>query len=204
MCANKAESRVHRSVHLVRSAGLDENEASISWSAYEGIEVESYKVMVTIDGNEELYTSVPSESGRQNYAVVYNSHKPGNRYRVVFDLPNTIAPSALKSDSGPFSQSLSNLSEAIALTGGELNTSFEAKIYPVPAQNYVTVSFTAHSASDYRLRILATDGRTVFEKSYKATDAFETTVPMIDSPAGIYTVELTSAQGVFQKQFAKE
>lgn len=94
-------------------------------------------------------------------------------YRVVVNYKDTVFPSALKSDSGPFSQSMSNLAEAI-IEGSDigedpmdptnspvrkLNDFGIARVYPVPTSG----TFTVESTGASRLVVSSLTGETVLD-----------------------------------------
>lgn len=95
------------------------------------------------------------------------------RYKVCVNYFDTVYPGVLKSESGPFSQSMSNLAEAIILdsdigtdpvdpTGTplrRLNDFGIARVYPVPSQG----SFTAESNGAAQLTVSAITGELLLE-----------------------------------------
>lgn len=101
------------------------------------------------------------------------------QYKVCVNYKDTVFPAILKSESGPFSQSMSNLAEAIILdsdigtdpvdpTGTplrRLNDFGIARIYPVPTYG----SFTVESGGAAELIVSALTGETVLELPFTKT-----------------------------------
>lgn len=139
VCGNVAESEPHRTMHLVRSIDFEDNSANLEWSPYEGISVSSYKVFRYRDGTGEEITSIVADD-RDYYSFNDGAYQDGDRYRIIFNLPYTIELSAMKSESGPFSQSLSNITEStIDIIAIKPVIEDTLLIYPVPASEYLTV-----------------------------------------------------------------
>lgn len=100
-------------------------------------------------------------------------------YKMCVNYKDTVFPGVLKSDSGPFSQSMSNLAEAIILDsdiGADpvdptvaplrlFNDFGIARVYPVPAYG----SFTVESEGTAQLVVSAITGETVLEIPFAKT-----------------------------------
>ena len=137
-CHNQ-DSSIHRTMHvspLLRAdGGID-----IQWNTYIGYTAIAYSVVrYNTDGTT---TKITDQSGDADILTVTDQNPiKGGKYRVLYNLPESINPTLLKSDSGPFSQSLSNLAES-ELTGSDIETVGTISIRPNPARDYVTISIT--------------------------------------------------------------
>jgi len=140
-CSNESNfSVVHGSVHLKCTMQADNKTINATWTNYEGIAVSKYilsraekgkplQFLATVNADNENFTSFPDGN-----SLGLNSY-----YQVSFDLPNTITPSKLKSDSGPFSLSLSNMAES-ELTEDAITIEESIHISPNPATDITTIA----------------------------------------------------------------
>ena len=140
-CGNESPMSVeHKTIHLQKNIGLSK-EINLDWDAYEGINFYTYSIYRNSKlKGMELIKRIPSSITR------YTDLTPPNdvtAYYVSIELPDTIYPKRLKADSGPFSQSLSNLAESkfvdVALQTPEVVT-----ISPNPAKDFVVVSISTN------------------------------------------------------------
>jgi PKD repeat protein len=74
----------------------------------------------------------------------------GNVYQIAVVLNKTIEPEKLKSDSGPFSQSLSNLSEAIISTVSA-GTNARVSLLANPVSSYLAADISGDASASFRL-----------------------------------------------------
>jgi len=139
-CHNQ-DSSIHRTMHvssLLRSdGGID-----IQWNTYIGYASIAYTV-VRYNPNGTS-TKITDQSGDADILTVTDKNPvKGGKYRILYSLPEIINPSLLKSDSGPFSQSLSNLAES-ELTDIESIHEENIVLSPNPTTDFVTVSVSTH------------------------------------------------------------
>jgi len=138
------ESEFHRTLHLQTSYSASNGSVNLEWSKYEGVDVPTYFIYrISADGT---VTKIDEVSSNVN---AYNDLDPeyGSSYRIAFDLPSQVDPTkygeALKSDSGPYSQSLSNLAESGVEVGMKNVVNVDVKAYPIPATNELSITVNA-------------------------------------------------------------
>ncbi len=136
---------------------------------------------------EELFMLLPPDTLRKAGKYMY---------KVRVNYKDTCYPGVLKSDSGPFSQSLSNLAEAIILdtdiNGDPIDTTSSPvrssgdfgniQVYPIPSDG----KFVVESAGQSRVIITSLSGETIIDLP------FENRISVTDSRIipGIYTVSV--------------
>lgn len=84
------------------------------------------------------------------------------------------------------------------------NADFGATALPNPADDRLTITFTAPAAGDYRARILSSNGRVVSEQSVRAIGGENRTeFSVADLPAGVYLYQVEGANGIQTARFVK-
>ena len=146
-CGNESYvSPVHSSIHL--SCLLQDNAKTViaTWNNYEGIAVSTYTLWRAETGKVlQPLAEVNADAG--NYTVFTDTMSLGlhSYYQVSFALDKTISPGSLKSDSGPFSQSLSNMAES-QLTVSKVVNEELIRISPNPSHDFIFVSIDSHKS----------------------------------------------------------
>lgn len=163
-CGNESPlSYSHSTMLLWTNYSTEPNKANIEWTPYideSGAFVpEKYYIY---KGNSyinmDLIDSVPGSS-----SIYIDQTNDGARYyRVTFKKTPCIV-SELKSDSGPFSQSLSNMSEA-SLVGTDSVAIDQIAIYPNPASDVLYISTQSINSKDAHFKLIASDGKVVLSK----------------------------------------
>lgn len=140
MCGNYADSKAHRTMVLQTSYNPSvDNGINLTWNAYEGIDVKSYVVYRI--GNTGMLDSITSLPGGDATLLYVDNNKNTNiQYRVGFRLNKNFDPKVkLKTDTGPFSQSFSNMSEA-GIVSEATQEACKIEITPNPATTNIQVS----------------------------------------------------------------
>jgi len=134
-CQLASESASHRTMHLQYNLNLD-GYANLSWTAYEGIDFDSYIIYKAAKGGILAQVgTVTSEATSWTDNVPYVN---GDMYRVAVVLKESFMPNLLKSDSGPYSQSISNIAEAVVGTNVARNAQAIA-VYPNPVSEMLSI-----------------------------------------------------------------
>jgi len=190
-----ATSAVHSTIHLSKDQSTEENTVGLKWNAYVGLDVERYYIYAIQDGQivDSLIEGV-SDKTKQFYTRSYPNHVDGNRYQIAFDLPKVFSANRLKNDSGPFSQSMSNLSEAVVKTGSA-NSNLFADIYPVPVLDFLTID---SRTVPVQCLIFNCEGVLVKQVENAAT------VDVSDLPAGLYGMTMQFDDQQIARTFVKE
>jgi len=134
-CGNESHlSSIHASM-LLKCILINEKTVKVSWNQYQGISVDSYIIYRAMKGQklEPIDTVDAVKTTMQQEYLDTTALGMGSYYQIRFNLSQELTPSKLKSDSGPFSQSLSNLAES-ELTGTDVQNSNQLVLYPNPAQ----------------------------------------------------------------------
>ena len=189
------QSTNHKTMHLNINKGLG-NSYNLIWDNYEGFPFSTYNVYRgTASDNMMLIASLPS-----NLISFTDLQTPANSniyYQVAVVKSDPCVPnSKLKSDSGPFSQSLSNLAES------ELTTStltFSAKpftVFPNPAQTFITIN-TANSVSKVvDIIIYDENGRKIMETTIETPS----NVDLKSINPGVYLIEIHSDKNIVREK----
>jgi hypothetical protein len=137
-----SSSKVHTTMHLLTGVNL-QNQPQLWWSPYGGTDVDSYIIYRkdiktgTLDsiGSSILtsFTDIDAAVGSVNYRV-------GIRFALQID------PSELKADSGPFSQSLSNMAESELTAIGITDDIETISVSPNPTNQFVTITIPQQQA----------------------------------------------------------
>ena len=78
-------------------------------------------------------------------------------------------------------------------------------VYPNPVQDKLNVTLTNSLSNNYKLRILTIAGIEVVKRGEVLVNNSTITLPVSNLAAGVYSIELTDAQGNKQlKKFVKE
>ena len=123
----------------------------------------------------------------------YFKHKAGYKYRIGLILPQSISATSLKSDSGPYSLSLSNLAES-ELSYVE-NIDFLVDIYPNPANSDFSVLVPTFS----EVTVVNLLGQIVEYKRGNGIISFNKVIP-----AGIYVIKIQSEGNVITRSLIIE
>jgi PKD repeat protein len=201
-CGNESyRSKIHSSIHL-KCVLLDAKTVTATWNSYSGIAVTQYIIYRAKKGETIMpYDTINVDPGKSE--IIYtdtNAIGLNSMYRVEFNLPNKVSPSKLKSDSGPFSQSLSNMAES-QLVGIDI-TSLDAsvKAYPNPANGIVYVSIQGNTPNEYEIELTDAIGRRLFQANTgKITDK----TVLIESSSfasGMYMLKVISSNGIISKK----
>lgn len=188
-CNNSVESIPHKTMKLTQSEGLEAHEANFEWNGYIGIDVPSYKVFIVESTGLTEIGSVAGD-GSEYYAFTYQEHVSSNRYRVGFDIEE-FALSTLKSESGPFSQSLSNIAELSVEPISVDEDNFDIQVYPNPVSDKLNIRFN-QDISDVQIQLVTSTGSVIEKVETNATDNEIVTMDVSGIKAGNYSLKISS------------
>jgi len=187
ICYDSAISKVHETIHLSCSQNPTSlNVVELGWNTYKGLTPAVYKVYVN-NGGSVVDSFTLANNGNSTFSRSYAKHKQGYTYRIGFDLDNKVYTGTLKSDSGPFSQSLSNLAES-ELTESEALTESTISIYPNPANT----CFWLTSKENTTVSLYSMTGQLLLTKNVLVNESIST----IAFPAGIYFIKIQTGDSV--------
>jgi len=187
-CHNNAYSTPHMTIHLQTSYS-QESGVNLSWNTYQGLELSTYHVVrITADGKSEVIKSLANNTS----PITYTDPNPvaNSRYRITFDI-DSVYPSLLKSDSGPYSQSLSNLAESELLGSKIVTSSGDIRVYPNPVSDIFTV--TTETTGSYTLSITNELGEVIQRRNIDEQSA---KINMSNFATGIYFVMIQTENEV--------
>jgi len=195
VCNNYVDSDPHRTMHLSKLLTIETNEVSLQWKNYIGLPVSKYHVMKLSDGVwSEIGRVVPQDTSEINQFSDLK-YKKGDNYRIEFALEGKYVISQLKTDSGPYSYSISNIAE-VELTG-VMESSIELTLYPVPVSESLVID--PEFNGNYLVEIYSTDGTLI--KQQKASG--KTAVSMAEILNGTYLIKISTKNGSAQQMFIK-
>jgi hypothetical protein len=191
-------SNIFKTINLQQNVGLN-NKINLNWDNYEGSEYYTYNVYrQSKSKGVELIDSIPASVNKYT-----DSKAPVDvqNYYVAIKLPKEINPSGkLKSDSGPFSLSLSNMAES-ELTATKSFVQNSVTLYPNPATSIVSVSLP--SKEQYLLSVFNTLGQQILS-TIEAENISLIEFSIAKLTAGIYTIKVQGKVTVSTLQFVKE
>ena len=196
-CNVTAESTIHKTIHLTPSQSTNEStEVNLNWNTYKGITVTKYKIYVINNGFtiDTLYAS--DATGAESLSQTYKKHQKGYKYRIAFDLPDSVFVGKLKSDSGPYSQSLSNMAESELVGFPIIDAQFDVTLYPVPANNELHIK-TDVEITGYEIYDIL--GQTVQKGQYS-----NATIDITNLKVGLYEIVIHSKDLTSKARFVKE
>lgn len=122
-CMDSVFSDAHRTMHLQTFTESGGDKVGLKWNPYEGIPINSYVIYKILPNKKEIILdTLPGDDSEMSYSDTSLPRK-NVRYRVAFLLPKKIDLGVyLKSDGGPYSQSISNLAESqISIISGDID-----------------------------------------------------------------------------------
>ena len=146
------------------------------------------------DGTPDMkqIDSIPQQN--TSYTILKSDNK--KKYRVAAVFADTCVVGRLKSDSGPFSQSMSNLSEAIVLSSDQRSVTISA--YPNPTAGLFSITVNAQPSFEYS--VTNGDGKQVAS----GTGVGTVKVDISAQPAGVYHLTVEQGKWCDQREIVKE
>ncbi|MFQ3580205.1 MAG: T9SS type A sorting domain-containing protein, partial [Bacteroidales bacterium] len=184
----------HQTIHLSIIEDLLTGGLGLIWTPYQGRDFDGYKVIEIRPDNTIKEFDKLSVSNTK-YTVV--SPTPGAKYRVIVDFP-VCSPELLKADSGPFSQSISNLSES-SLTSLQNSTIRAISVFPIPVKNELNVEIDFTKKENCTMRLINTSGTIVYQKNFRKTDVIKTQIQTSKLLQGVYILEIKTDAGIWNK-----
>lgn len=180
-------SIAQKTIHLQKT--FINNELQLKWTLYEGADILGYKVLEGAN-----YTQMHEVDSFATDQTTYTVSNPGiNKYRVVSIFTDTISPSSLKSDSGPFSQSMSNMAESELTESNEISQEMAIVALPNPANGTFTCLVKNNSKADILLQLIDNIGIIVYSKVFLNTTWIEQKITI---PTGSYFLKVSSGSSV--------
>lgn len=195
-CYSYYESKPHITVHLTKSYDIIDDAINLEWNSYEGRPVSNYFVLRLRAGIWDTIGTVTPQANNQINRFTAIDYKKGDNYRIAFDLPEKIWPSELKTNSGPYSHSISNIAEIDIVSTEKSDITFS--IYPIPVTN--ELSIVTDNISLNQIIIYTVDGIEIIKKS----NGNLSSISVDELQSGVYIIEIRSDKGKGQKMFVKK
>ena len=204
----------HKTMHLTVNPGF--GVINLIWDYYEGFDFYSYIIYKgTSADNLQPLDTMPSN------LFTYTDFTPGgaNYYYIAVVMPDTCEPTIAKTQSGPYSQSLSNIDECL-MVGIEPNLSgqelpYNVLIYPNPSKGIFTLEIYDSEIANYDLRIYDVLGREII-KSTLSSDRValsndrakivnrKSKIDLSDYSEGIYLLQIITDKGIVNRKVVIE
>lgn len=193
----------HTSMHLVEIPS--DNKYYLLWTPYRGIDPVSYTIYQTTDGTDMDIIETVSAIYNTTYTVT--DYDPSKRFRVAMNPGYSIDPNAiseLKTDSGPFSQSISNISES-ELTGlKNIEESTEIILFPIPASTSINVAMVGEVNENTVVGLYSSTGVLIdyitLQASLNASVSFNTS----SLSKGLYEIKVVTEKSSIVRKFIKK
>lgn len=191
------ESSAHKTMHLSISKGIDKFTYNLIWDHYEGFSLTTYNVYRgTSSDNMVLIASLPSSLTSFTDLQVPQSRNVYYQVAVV-KLQACVPTSNLKADSGPFSQSISNMSEAqILISDLDIKEPKQFTVSPNPVSSNFSIHDSMSKSMNIEVLIYSENGQLM-------NDVMTVTDESIDVAYlknGIYTVEVRSETSIVREK----
>jgi len=196
-CKDTAESIVHKTMVLAVSYSESVKANNLTWKGYEGISKLStyyvYRNGIKID-------SMAASATNGDYINIDPNGVVGDKYYVAYILPDSIITTKVKSDSGPYSQSLSNLAESqlTAISINELNAQLIA--YPNPSSGNFSLLIVSKKPGNFIVTINNALGETVFETQTGLTAEKLVDIQASGLANGLYILKVEAQGTIISKQ----
>jgi len=189
-----AKSAIHTTMHLMSGVNL-QNQPQLWWTPYVGAEVDEYVIY-----RKNKKTGQLDSIGASSLTSFTDIEAPTGSvdYRVGIRFAKQINPDRLKSDSGPFSLSLSNMAES-ELTDVTVEKNNTVSVYPNPAHSSIVVNATQNST----VSIIDVLGKIVIDKIFVQNEN-SIVISVENLTPGIYSVKILTEDSVKTSQFVKE
>ena len=195
-CHNQ-DSSIHRTMH-VSPLKRGDDALDIQWNTYIGYPSIYYTVMRYNPDGTSL--KIADQSGDAEMLTV-TDFKPiaGAKYRVIYNIPEKVFPDKLKSDSGPFSQSLSNMAES-KFVEAEITEAGTITVHPNPATLATTVELP--QLGNYTIKVITVLGNQVLHMDVENSNSAQVSLSQLT--AGIYFIIVDGETGVSTIRLIKE
>ena len=197
-CDSESElSSAHKTMHLTASQGTgDEN--NLIWEDYEGFSYGTYYIYRgTTTGNLQQIDVIP------NTITTYTDLAPPPGlvyYRILIDKEDTCFVDDGKVQSGPYSQSLSNLEDNSSVGINDTEDIPAFYLMPNPARNIINISLKEDIPVDTYLYIYSADGKCI-HRHHVVTNNLELDIGAYKT--GIYFFKLVSGTGCTVRKLVK-
>ena len=200
-CGNESDTSV-RHTSILLSCVLSDNNKTVTatWNNYDGFHVSNYKLYRAEKGKPlQVYMVVPAQKGAVTKFIDTNPLGYNSYYRVGFDV-DSIKPGLLKSDSGPFSMSLSNLAESKFVETPIITIDAEITTYPNPTNGKFSIDIYTDNAKNFSFELVNVLGQKVYDSTTGIISEKRVEVDASNFNAGLYMLRIVTNDGVEMRQ----
>ena len=177
----KNPAKADKTIHLQQT--MVNGELHFNWTEYEGATVKGYYLLAG-DSLNKLDTLDRFAADLTSYKI---SNPGKKKYRIAAIFAGTVNTTILKSDGGPYSQSLSNLAESELLGDSPVDSGVEFAVFPNPSNGTINCVSIINADVESLLSVYDNDGRLVKTKKIGPVKSLD---EKIDLPPGVYNVKL--------------
>jgi len=188
-CGNESPlSGIHKTIHLTMNIGYLGNSINLIWDNYEGFNYNTFYVnrytagvgWETLDSLPKTlhsYTDGDVSAGTLTYAVTVK--KPGDPCW------------GNKVESGPYSQSLSNLEDNSTVIISDVIPDGDILIFPNPNEGIFTIQRTSENSDPVNISIVNITGQLIYTKDSRDLTEY---IDISGNAAGMYFVRITGKE----------
>ena len=196
-CGNESKKSPYvQTINLGASLGVDTSTAVLNWTPYvdEGKTFEPDFYYIFKGYSKATLVQIDSVSG--NFTLYNDKHRNGaTYYQIGVKKPSLCDATGLKAESGPYSQSLSNLAE-FKSSASLIESDIALSVYPNPFTSVLNISCKLESASDVKIELINETGSTAATLQYSNMSAghqlFEINAQDCNLTPGIYLIRITA------------
>jgi hypothetical protein len=194
--ANGIESDIelckpHKTIHLITSTNMTTGDVQLSWDPYYGFEYGTYFIYrsPTLSNFAKLDSMASSTAAYTDTEL--NTDKNLYYYRVAVNKPLPCHPEGTKKvDSGPYSQSMSNIEDNRLKTGiRDLSLESALTVFPNPFSDRTTLKFPNPENRLFRLKIFDLTGKVI--RNINDISGTEYILERNNLEEGYYIIELS-------------
>lgn len=201
LCGNESQlSTEHKTMHLTINVGLN-GTVNLIWDHYEGINFSSYLIYRYMQSTG--WVMIDSMPNNLTSYTDYPSTTAGIAYKIAVDAPFICDPAGLlnKTQTGPYSQSISNIDDYGIYVGSNLIfTDNNISVFPNPFENDFDIKFQNNSNDLVKIEIFDLTGKVVYMMETKSNN-LKLSRGSLNS--GVYILKLTGKAVFYEKLIAK-
>jgi ligand-binding sensor domain-containing protein len=197
-CKNEsAKSLSHQTLLLQTSKSLESNKANLLWKNYidESGAMQPDSFIIYKGKNKtnmtRIYARPYDKSDIQLYTDI-SFDGISSYYQIALHFKDICSPAILKAESGPYTQSLSNIAEYKTEKAGLENNMLSASVYPNPFNENINLTYFLENQENVYVEVIDALGTKVALYEYSGQvsgiNTMELSLPQL--PFGVYTLKI--------------
>ncbi|MBK8805963.1 MAG: T9SS type A sorting domain-containing protein [Bacteroidales bacterium] len=193
----------HKTINLTLVFDEATNEVLLYWDNFEGHRITNFKIY-TIDkyNNKRVQKMIPATRSEISLGIV-DPNIVGFYVEAEFAAPCDPL-GLLKSDSGPFSQSLSNIAEAQLSDLPKIDKTKDVIIFPNPAETTLNYYLATIPSGFYSVSVIDSKGVAVISKIESLHDDTLMQIDINSLSKGKYSLVISNKNVRFEEAFIKK